>query len=57
MKSRIQDLARKGLRLNINVDEVRSFDSELSKFIVKKPIEAIKIFEDNLNQIIKNLQD
>ncbi len=57
MKSRIQDLARKGLRLNINVDEVRSFDCELSKFIVKKPIEAIKIFEDNLNQIIKNLQD
>jgi DNA replicative helicase MCM subunit Mcm2 (Cdc46/Mcm family) len=55
MKSRIQDLARKGLRLNINVDEVRSFDSELSKFIVKKPIEAIKIFEDNLNSIIKNL--
>lgn len=43
----------KGQRLSVNIDEVRQFAPKLSSYITKNPIEAIKMFEDSLNQTVK----
>jgi DNA replicative helicase MCM subunit Mcm2 (Cdc46/Mcm family) len=49
IKKRIKQLAGRGTRLNLDIDEIRNYDPKLAKFIVKKPIESIKMFEDELN--------
>ena len=36
-------------RFNVNMDELRAFNPKLSSFVLKHPIEAIKMFEDHLN--------
>lgn len=46
----------RGTRLNLDIDEIRSFDPRLSRYIVKHPIEAIRMFEDELNQSIRALE-
>jgi hypothetical protein len=46
MQKRIRGLIGRGNRLNVNIDEVRHFNDKLSQYIVKNPIEAIKMFED-----------
>ena len=56
IKKRIRSLPGRGIRLNLDIDEIRSFDPKLSKYIVKNPIEAIKMFEDELNQSIRALE-
>ena len=57
IKDRIRKMARSGKRLSIKIDEVRNFNSRLSKYIVKNPIEAIKFFEDELNNTVKGMQE
>ena len=56
IKKRIKQLQGHGTRLNLDIDEIRSFDPRLSKYIIKNPIEAIKMFEDELNQSIRSLE-
>jgi DNA replication licensing factor MCM3 len=56
IKKRIKQLAGRGTRLNLDIDEIRNYDPRLSKYIVKNPIEAIKMFEDELNQAIRALE-
>ena len=52
VKKSIKALMERGSRLNVNIDEVRNFSPELSNFILRKPIEAIKMFEEELNSQI-----
>jgi len=47
----------RGTRLNIDIDEVRKFNPRLSNYIKANPIEAIKIFEDQLNQTVRGMQE
>lgn len=47
----------RGQRFSVNIDEVREFNRGLSAYIAKNPIEAIKMFEDQLNQTVKGLQE
>jgi DNA replicative helicase MCM subunit Mcm2 (Cdc46/Mcm family) len=56
-RERIRGLIGRGTRFNLNIDEIRQFNPKLSNFISKKPIEAIKIFEDQLNVTLKGLQE
>jgi DNA replicative helicase MCM subunit Mcm2 (Cdc46/Mcm family) len=56
-RERIRGLIGRGTRFNLNIDEIRQFNPKLSQFISKKPIEAIKIFEDQLNVTLKGLQE
>jgi len=44
-------------RLNINMDELRTFNPRLAQFVLRKPLEAIKMFQDQLNQTVKGMQD
>lgn len=43
---RIRSMVGRGQRFNVNIDEVREFNRGLSAYIARKPLEAIKIFED-----------
>jgi hypothetical protein len=39
-------LGGRGARFNVNLDELRQFNPRLANFVVKHPIDAIKMFED-----------
>ena len=47
-RDRIRGMIGRGHRFNVNIDEVRQFNGRLSQYIARNPIEAIKIFEDQL---------
>lgn len=49
--------ATKNQRLNINMDEVRQFHPRLANFITNDPLAAIKTFQDQLAQNVKNLDE
>ena len=55
MKKRVRSLVGNGNRLNVNIDEIRSLNPGLARYIIKNPIEAIRMFEDNLNQSVRSL--
>jgi len=42
-------LVGRGSRYNVNIDELREFNPKLANYVLKNPIEAIKMFEDALN--------
>ena len=56
-KKRIRDIIGRGQRLNVKIDEVRTFDPKLSQYITKNPIEGISMFEKELNNIVKGMQE
>lgn len=49
LKKRIRGLIGRGTRLNLDIDEIRSINPRLARYIIKNPIESIRMFEDNLN--------
>lgn len=57
MKKRVRSLVGHGNRLNVNIDEIRSLNPGLARYIIKNPIEAIRMFEDNLNQGVRSLEN
>jgi DNA replication licensing factor MCM3 len=54
---RIRGIMGRGSRLNVNIDEIRTFNPKLANFVVKHPIEAIKMFEDHLNGQVRTMQE
>ena len=44
-------------RLTFTVDEVRDYDEDLANFVKKNPIEAINMFENQLDGAIKDMKD
>lgn len=44
-------------RFNINIDELRQANDRLANFVVRNPVEAIKIFEDQLNTTVRGFQE
>ncbi len=54
---KIKAIIGRGSRFNVNIDELRIFNPKLANFVVKHPIEAIKMFEDHLNGQIRTLQE
>ena len=49
-------LTNRAKRLSVSIDEVRQFKPDLAGFIVRSPIEAIKMFEELLNAEIEKVQ-
>jgi hypothetical protein len=49
IQKRMRGMIGRSQRFAVSIDEVRSFNPRLSQFIARKPIDAIKIFEDSLN--------
>jgi len=55
LKDNYRALVNAKKRFNINLDDVRKDFPELAKYIISKPINAIKSFEDRANQMIKDM--
>ena len=47
----------RGQRFNVNIDEIRQFNPKLSQYIAKHPIDAIKMFEDELNAQMRDMTE
>lgn len=57
-QKQIQTMIGKGQnRMDINIDTIRQFSPELAKYIVKNPIEAINMFESQLDRSVQDLKD
>lgn len=56
-QKRIKSMIGRQTRVNIDIDEVRKHNPNLSQYIRKNPIEAIKIFEDQLNLMVKGMKE
>ncbi|CDW73635.1 mcm2 3 5 family protein [Stylonychia lemnae] len=54
---RIKNTIGRQQRFNVNLDELRQFNPKLANFVVRDPIQAIKLFQDQLNQSIKGMND
>jgi hypothetical protein len=44
-------------RLTFTIDEIRAADEDLANFVKKNPIEAINMFEGQLDGAIKDMKD
>jgi DNA replicative helicase MCM subunit Mcm2 (Cdc46/Mcm family) len=47
----------RGVRFNINIDELRQFNPRLANMVLKNPIQAVKMFEDQLNATIRGMNE
>lgn len=57
-QKRIQGMiGKQGSRLEVNLDDLRGFSPDLAKYIVKNPIEAINMFESQLDRSVQDLKD
>ena len=50
-------LAKQNQRLSISIDELRRTDPTLAKFVTKSPIDAVSMFEGELDRAIKEMTD
>lgn len=46
ISKRVKGMVGKATRFNVNIDELRGFNAKLASYVLKHPIEAIKMFED-----------
>ena len=42
-------IAMPGNRLNVSLDELRQFDSRLAEYVLKHPVDAVSMFENQLD--------
>ena len=56
-QKKIRGIIGRQNRLNVNMDELRQFNPRLAHFVLKDPLSGIKMFQDQLNQTIKGMQD
>ena len=55
VNKRIRGIIGRQNRFNINMDELRQYNPQLASFVIKDPIAALKMFQDQLNQTIKGM--
>ena len=50
-------LGKQNQRLNVSIDDLRQKDPELARFVTKNPIDAVSMFEGELDRSIKEMLD
>ncbi len=50
-------LAKQNQRLNVSIDDLRRADPSLAKYVTKNPIDAVSMFEGELDRTIKEMTD
>jgi len=50
-------LGKQGQRLAVPIDDLRRTDPELAKYVTKNPIDAVSMFESELDRTIKEMLD
>jgi hypothetical protein len=43
-QKKIRNMIGRNNRLNVNMDELRTYNPRLAQFVLRKPLEAIKMF-------------
>jgi DNA replication licensing factor MCM3 len=56
-QKKIRGMLGRSNRLNVSMDELRQINPRLAEFVLRKPLEGIKLFEDQLNQTVIFMQD
>lgn len=56
-QKKIRGIIGRQNRLTVNMDELRQFNPRLAQFVLRDPLYAIKMFQDQLNQTIKGMQE
>lgn len=44
-------------RLGVNIDKLRSFDTDLANFVLQRPLDSLNMFEQQLDHAVKDLKD
>jgi DNA replication licensing factor MCM3 len=44
-------------RLSVNIDKLRSFDTDLANFVLQRPLDSLNMFEQQLDHAVKDLKD
>ena len=44
-------------RLSVNIDELRQYNQRLATYVVKNPLQSIRMFQEQLNQTVRGMQD
>lgn len=57
MSKKIRAMIGRGTRYTVNIDDLRQFNPKLSTFVLRHPIDGIKMFEDQLNTTIRGMQE
>lgn len=58
VKKRIGEMVGKSAnRFSVNLDELRGQSQDLANFALKRPIDALNMFEQQLDQAVKDLKD
>lgn len=50
-------VAKQGNRMDINIDDVRKHSPDLAQYIVKNPIEAVAMFENQIDRSVQDLSE
>ena len=50
-------VGKQGSRFDVNLDDIRAFNPDLARYITKSPIEAISMFEAQLDRAVQDLKD
>ena len=50
-------LGKQNQRLNVSIDDLRRTDPELAKYVTKNPVDAVSMFEGELDRSIKEMLD
>ena len=50
-------LAKQNQRLSVSIDDLRRADADLAKYVTKHPIDAVSMFEGELDRAIKEMTD
>ena len=50
-------LNKQGQRLSVSIDDLRRKDPDLARYVTKNPIDAVSMFEGELDRTIKDMHD
>jgi len=53
-KDQLVEATQHQVRFRLNLDSIKSFDSKLRDFMMRNPIQGLKLFEKKMNQMMKD---
>jgi len=57
VQKQIKNMIGRQQRLTVNIDDLRQYNPSLAGLVLQDPVELIKLFQDQLNQSIRSLQE
>jgi DNA replication licensing factor MCM3 len=57
IKEELLAAVQQKVRFNINLDQMRTYDESLTRYVIKNPVKGIALFEKKLNDMSAELLD